>query len=72
MSLNFSVSIGPEGKKESSFGVTASLSLQQSTLNITAPTLSFTSQVAPADGGSIETSFTGGFTTPSFSSAASE
>lgn len=72
MSLSFSASIGREGKKGSSFDVTATLSQQLSTLSITAPTCLFTSQVALDDDGSIESSFTGDFTTPSSSSAASE
>jgi len=72
MSLSFSASIGHEDKKESFFGVMARLSQQLCTLNITAPTLSFTSQVAPEDGGSTVSFSFGGFTTPSCNSAASE
>ena len=72
MLLSFSASTGHEDKKESFFDVMARLSQQLYTLNITAPTLSFTSQVAPEDGGLTVSFSTGGSTTPSSNSAANE
>lgn len=72
MSLSFSASIGQEDKKELFLDVMGKLSQQLYTLNITAPTLSFTSQVVPEDGGLTASFSIGGFTTPSSSSAANE
>ena len=72
MSLSFTASIGPEGKKGSSFGVTAKSSPLLSMLSLTAPTFSFTWQAAPESRGSHESSCTGASTTHSSNSGASE